>query len=97
VKIKGTCHHDGRTFLAEQVIENGGLCPWDQKPLQPDYAAVLVDALRDAERAGTEFEEALERIADINPSFDIDRESVLAAAEASVARLKTGVRTGTRG
>jgi hypothetical protein len=97
VKIKGICHHDGRTFLAEQVIENGGLCPWDQKPLQPDYAAVLVDALRDAERAGTEFEEALERIADINPSFDIDRGSVLAAAEASVARLQAGVRTGTRG
>jgi hypothetical protein len=95
VKIKGTCHFCGRTFLAEQVIENGGRCPWDGKPLQPDYAAVMVDALRDAERAGTEFEDALERLADLTPAFDIDRESVLAAAEASVGRLQAGVRAGT--
>jgi hypothetical protein len=97
VKIKGTCHYDGRTFLAEQVIENGGRCPSDGKPLQPDYAATMVDALRDAERAGTEFEEALERLADISPAFDIDGESVLARAQASVARLQAGVRTGTKG
>ena len=97
MKIKGTCHYDGRTFLAEQVVENGGLCPSDGKPLQPDYAAVMVEALRDAERAGNEFEDALERLADLNPAFDIDRESVLAAAEASVGRLQAGVRTGTQG
>jgi protein-disulfide isomerase-like protein with CxxC motif len=97
VKIKGNCHRCGRTFLAQEVIENGGLCPHDQLPLQPDYAAVMVDALRIAERAGTEFEEALERLADINPAFDIDRDSVLAHAEAEVERLQTGVRTGTKG
>jgi hypothetical protein len=97
VKIKGTCHYDGRAFLAEQVIENGGLCPSDGKPLQPDYAAVMVEALRDAERAGSEFEDALERLADLSPAFDIDRESVLGSAEASVGRLQAGVRTGTKG
>jgi hypothetical protein len=97
VKIKGTCHFCGRTFLAEQVIENGGRCPYDEKPLQPDYATVMVNALRDAERAGTEFEDALERLANLNPAFDIDRESVLADAETSVGRLQTGVRTGTQG
>jgi hypothetical protein len=97
VKIKGTCHFCGRTFLAEQVIENGGRCPYDEKPLQPDYAAVMVKALSVAERAGTEFEGALERLADLSPAFDIDRDSVLADAEASVGRLQTGVRTGTQG
>ena len=97
MKIKGTCHFCGRTFLAEQVIENGGKCPYDETPLQPDYAAVMVNALRDAERAGTELEDALERLADLAPAFDIDRDSVLAEAEASVGRLQTGVRTGTKG
>jgi hypothetical protein len=97
VKIKGTCHFCGRTFLAEQVIENGGLCPYDEQPLQPDYAAVMVNTLRDAERAGSELEDALERLADLSPAFDIDRESVLRSAETSVGRLQTGVRTGTKG
>jgi len=97
VKIKGTCHFCGRTFLAEQVIENGGRCPYDGKPLQPDYASVMVDALRDAERAGTEFEHALETLADLNPALDLDEESVLGKAQAQVARLNAGVRTGTRG
>jgi hypothetical protein len=45
VKIKGTCRRCGREFFVEQVRENGGLCPWDGKPFQADYAAVLVDAL----------------------------------------------------
>jgi hypothetical protein len=97
VKIKGTCHHDGRTFLAEQVIENGGRCPFDGTSLQPDYSAVMVEALRDAERAGSEFENALERLADLSPAFDIDRDSVLANAEEQVGRLQAGVRTGTKG
>ena len=61
MKIKGTCMRCGREFLAEQVIENGGHCPWDGKPLQPDYAAVLVDSLRQAEAAGNTLENALEK------------------------------------
>jgi hypothetical protein len=97
VKIKGTCHFCGRAFFAEQVIENGGRCPYDGKPLQPDYAPVMVDALKDAERAGTEFEEALEKLADLHPAFDLDEESVLGDPQEQVQRLNAGVRTGTRG
>jgi hypothetical protein len=96
VKIKGTCRFCGRQFLAEQVIVNGGLCPWDGKPLQPDYAAVLVDSLRDAEAAGTRLERALEKIADMNPAFDIDEESVLGMIVRQVDRLGAGARTGVR-
>jgi len=59
VKIKGTCRRCGREFLVEQVIRNGGECPWDGKPFQADYAVVLVDSLRDAESAGNTLENAL--------------------------------------
>jgi hypothetical protein len=77
VKIKGTCKRDGRDFLAEQVIGLGGECPWDGEPFNADYAAVLVESLRAAERAGTELERALERVAALHPAFTIDDDSVL--------------------
>lgn len=77
MKIKGTCKRDGRDFLAEQVIDRGGECPWDGQPFNADYAAVLVESLRQAERAGTELERALERVAALHPAFTLDEESVL--------------------
>jgi hypothetical protein len=77
VKIKGTCKRDGRDFLAEQVIGLGGECPWDGEPFNADYAAVRVESLRAAERAGTELERALERVAALHPAFTIDDDSVL--------------------
>ena len=42
MKIKGTCKRDDREFLAEQVVELGGECPWDGQPFNADYAVVLV-------------------------------------------------------
>ncbi len=88
MKIKGTCRRCGRDFLAEQVVENGGKCPWDGKPFQADYAAVLVDALRDAEAAGSTLENALEKMADVHPAFLLHAESVLAAIREHLARLE---------
>ena len=88
MKIKGTCRRCGREFLAEQVIEAGGECPWDGKPLQPDYAVVMVDALRDAEAAGTSLETALEKLADLGPAFAVEQASILEGIRASLARLE---------
>ena len=62
MKIKGTCRRCGREFLVEQVIQNGGRCPWDGKPFQADYAVVVVDSLRDAETSGNTLENALEKV-----------------------------------
>jgi hypothetical protein len=87
VKIKGTCKRDGREFLAEQVVAGGGACPWDGEPFQPDYAVTLVNALRDAEEAGTRLEQALEQIADINPEFSLDADSVLASLRSPLERI----------
>lgn len=88
MKIKGTCRRCGREFLVEQVLTNGGECPWDGKPFQPDYAVVLVDALRDAERAGTALEDALEKAADLEPDFVLDVDSVLASLRGHLERLE---------
>jgi hypothetical protein len=88
VKIKGTCRRCGREFLAEQVIQNGGACPWDGKPFQPDYAVVLVDALRDAESAGNTLENALEKIADLEPEFVLDPGTVLDQQRMDLERLE---------
>ncbi len=90
MKIKGTCRHCGREFLVEQVLENGGRCPWDGRPFEPDYAVVLVDALRDAEAAGNTLENALEKIADIGPEFVLDMDSILGEVRAHLERLASG-------
>jgi hypothetical protein len=95
VKIKGIDRRNGREFLAEQVIASGGASPWDGQPFSPDYAVTLVNALRDAEEAGTKLEEALEQIADLGPDLSLDHESVLGPLRAHLDRLgKNVVRQG---
>jgi hypothetical protein len=87
VKIKGICKRDGREFFAEQVIDLGGECPWDGQPFNADYAAVLVESLREAERLGSGLERALERVASLHPAFTLDEESVLGELQTQLGRL----------
>jgi hypothetical protein len=87
VKIKGTCKRDGRDFLAEQVIDTGGRCPWDGQPFNANYAATLVNALRDAEEAGTRLERSLETIADLTPEFTLHTQTVLGHLTTQLDRL----------
>ena len=87
MKIRGTCRRDGREFFAEQVVELGGECPWDGQPFNADYAAVLVESLRDAERLGSQLERALERVASLHPAFTLDEESVLGGLRIQLGRL----------
>ena len=88
MKIKGTCRRCGREFLLEQVLQNGGTCPWDGKPFQADYAVVLVDALREAENAGNTLENALEKLADLEPEFVLHADTVLAGLREHLERLE---------
>jgi hypothetical protein len=87
VKIKGTCKRDGREFFAEQVVDLGGECPWDGQPFNADYAATLVESLREAERLGSGLERALERVASLHPAFTLDKESVLGGLKTQLGRL----------
>jgi hypothetical protein len=87
VKIKGTCKRDGREFFVEQVVDLGGECPWDGQPFNADYAATLVESLRQAERLGSELERALERVASLHPAFTLDEDSVLGALRNELGRF----------
>ena len=87
MKIKGICKRDGREFFAEQVIDLGGECPWDGQPFNADYAATLVESLREAERLGSGLERALERVASLHPAFTLDEESVLGELRTQLGRL----------
>lgn len=88
MKIKGTCRRDGREFMVEQVVESGGECPWDGEPFSADYAVTLVNALVDAEEAGTKLELALAQLADLQPAFTLDAASVLGSIRGSIDRLE---------
>lgn len=87
MKIRGTCNVCGRDFFAEQVIASGGSCPWDGTPFAPDYALLLIEALRTAEASGSRLERALEEIADIHPEFRLDPSSVTRDINGSLDRL----------
>ncbi|MGZ5128658.1 MAG: hypothetical protein ACXWZU_02700 [Actinomycetota bacterium] len=88
MKIKGTCKRDGREFMVEQVVASGGECPWDGEPFQSDYAVTLVNALREAEEAGSKLEQALEQVADLRPEFTLQAGSVLGSLKTSIERLE---------
>ena len=93
MKIKGTCKRCGRDVFAEQIVAAGGACPWDGEPFNPDYAVVLVEALREAEAAGSRFEAALEEIAALRPAFTIEASSVLGKLQAPIAELSRNLIT----
>src|SRR5437879_1990193 len=76
MKVKGTCGHCGREFLVRQVLESDGHCPWCGKPFQPQYTAVLAEALKIVEDAGSTLENALEKVAGMRPALALDEDSV---------------------
>jgi hypothetical protein len=92
VKIKGVCERDGREFLVQQVVESQGHCPWDGKPFQPDYTGPLTEALLLAEQAGNSLEEALEKIAGMDPDFILDEDSILGRISAYLEDLRRGTK-----
>jgi hypothetical protein len=89
VKIKGTCTNCGREFLPEQVAAAGGHCPWCGQAFDPDYTALLVQALQQADRAGGELQAALEQMADIEElAMQIEEESVLEPLRDALRRIR---------
>lgn len=88
MKIRGTCLMCGRDFLVQQILDSQGHCPWCGRPFQPDYTAVLAEALQQAEAAGGSLENALEKIAGMEPALVLDEESVLGQAKAHLEHLR---------
>lgn len=93
--IKGTCRTCGREFALDQVIQGGGECPWCGTPFNPDYAVALVDALADLRTASAKLERAIEAIADMQPTFTLETDTVLGKMTRDLARLHgTPIRQG---
>ena len=83
----------GREVLVRQILETGGHCPWDGRPFSKDYTALLAEALGTAENAGGVLENALEKIAGMEPAMNIDRDSVLRGIEDQIEQLNESRRT----
>lgn len=87
MKIKLFHTECGREVLVQQVLQTGGHCPWDGKPFNKDYTAVLAEALETAASAGNVLENALEKIVGMDPSFIIDADSVLGEIRVQIDTL----------
>jgi len=96
VKLKVVHTECGREILVRQILDTGGHCPWDGKPFNKDYTAILAEALETAENAGGVLENALEKIADMEPAMTIDRDSVLRGIEQQINQLDGARRRPTR-
>ena len=88
MKIRGTCRRCGRDFLVQQVLESQGHCPWCGQAFQPQYTAVLAEALQQAEAAGSSLENALEKIAGMGPALVLDEACILGESRAHLERLR---------
>lgn len=87
MKIKVLHRECGRQILVRQILETGGHCPWDGKPFSKDYTAVLAEAFGAAENAGSVLENALEKIAGMNPAVSIEKDSVVGPLAEHIDRL----------
>jgi len=96
VKLKVIHTECGREVLVRQILETGGHCPWDGKPFNKDYTALLAESLETVENAGGVLENALEKIADMEPAMKIDRASLLGGIEEQLEQLN-GPPRGDRG
>jgi hypothetical protein len=88
VKIKFLHHLCGREVLVQQVLQTGGHCPWDGKPFSRDYTAILAEALETAENAGGILQNALEKIASMDPDITFVRVTIIEPLTDQLERLE---------
>jgi hypothetical protein len=96
VKIKMVHRFCGREVLVQQVLDNQGHCPWDGRPFNKDYTAVLAEAFETAEAAGGVLENALEKIVGMEPDVTLAEESLVGPIRDHIRRLNQGPRPGRR-
>jgi hypothetical protein len=80
MRILAVCNNCQRDLLVSQLVEGPqitGRCPWCGTLLAPHYTLLLADAIRRAERAGTELVRALAQFGEGWASLQIRPESVL--------------------
>ena len=80
MKIEGTCGTCNRTFLLSQIgpeSDAPGRCPFCGARFARHYTQVLVETVRAAESAATEFVNALGRLQSMETGFSIDVDALL--------------------
>ncbi|MEX0985022.1 MAG: hypothetical protein WD096_08235 [Actinomycetota bacterium] len=88
MKIEGTCRSCDRDVTGDQMVHGGGTCPWCGVAFSTDYAVTFVNAVREAQEAGTRLEAALEVLADLGPAVRISENAVLADTRRHLARIE---------
>ena len=81
MKIKARCGTCGREFLLSQIgpeSDAPGRCPFCGARFARHYTAVLPELVREAERAASEFVNALDRLESVKTGFEIDFDELLA-------------------
>jgi hypothetical protein len=87
VKLKVVHDLCGREILVQQILESQGHCPWDGKAFNKDYTAVLAEALGTAEEAGSTLENALEKMAGMQPAFTIQEKVLIGPLEDRLSEI----------
>ena len=77
----------GREVLVQQILASQGHCPWDGKPFNRHYTAVLAESLAAAEIAGSALVNALDRITSMEPDLTITDGSLLGPIREQLDRL----------
>lgn len=81
MNLEGTCGTCGRRFALSQLWADAGgtagRCPFCGTHFGRHYVAVLPDSVRDAETSANALIEALERLRDMRPGFEIDLDKLI--------------------
>ena len=89
MRIKGTCLNCGRDVLVQQIVDAGGHCPWCGIAFHKDYTSMIVNELVRAEQAGSQFEDALEQVAEIEGiHLSLDAESIVSPLREALRTMR---------
>lgn len=87
MKIEARCHTCGRAFLISQIGPDSdapGRCPFCGARFARHYSSVLVEAVKIAEVATSNFIHALGRLQALETGFDVDVEGLLSDLQEQV-------------
>jgi hypothetical protein len=97
MRIEARCETCDRRFLLSQIGPDSdapGRCPFCGARFARHYSTVLVDAVRDAESAATDFVQIVGRLQAMETGFDIDIEGVLRTVAEQVRAHENHQRAG---
>lgn len=92
MKVQATCNTCGRRFLLSQIGEDSeapGRCPFCGAHFAKHYSSVLVEAVRDVEKAAAFFAGSITRLDSMETGFDIDFDDLMNGIASQVGHRST--------